>query len=183
MAKIQATSFAEGGFGREKMFRRSGEGGYTGASQAPPDHTGKRPVGTAVYHENEYTATEGQVNQNKDIFDIAEADRKRMQTGQASQLKKHLYAALIRHETTPNIFTKNRRIEAPVLYQAAYFQRGNNSSKIEMSEELMHQFAEIVAKKTEAAIEKGTTKGYDKSTKKIIQNEARTFFFEQKKAK
>ncbi len=183
IAKIKSTSFAEGGFGREKMFRRSGEGGYTGASQAPPDHTGKRPVGTAVYHENEYTATEGQVNQNKDIFDIAEADRKRMQTGQASQLKKHLYAALIRHETTPNIFTKNRRIEAPVLYQASFFQRGNQSSKIEMSEELMHQFAEIVAKKTEAAIEKGTSKGYEHSTKQLIQNEARTFFFEQKKAK
>lgn len=173
IAKIRATSFAEGGFGREKMFRRSGEGGYTGASQAPPDHTGKRPVGTAMYHENEYTATEGQVNQNKDIFDIAEADRKRMQTGQASQLKKHLYAALIRHETTPNIFTKNRRIEAPVLYQAAYFNRANQSSDIKISEETMHQFAEIVAKKTEAAISKGTIEGYTESTKQIIIDQLR----------
>ena len=42
---------------------------------------------------------------------------------------------------------------------------------------------EIVAKKTEAAIEKGTSKGYEHSTKQLIQNEARTFFFEQKKAK
>ena len=173
IAKIRRTTFAEGGFGREKMFRKSGEGGYTGASQAPPDHTGKRPVGTAMYHENEYTATEGQVNQNKDIFDIAEADRKRMQTGQASQLKKHLYAALVRHETTPNIFTRNRKIDAPILWQPAYFQRGNQSSKVEMSEETMHQFAEIVAKKTEAAISKGTIEGYAESTKQIIIDQLR----------
>lgn len=183
IAKIKSTSFAEGGFGHQKMFRKSGEGGYTGASQAPRDHTGKRPVGTATFHENEYTATEGQVNQNKDIFDIAEADRKRMQTGQASQLKKHLYAALIRHETTPNIFTKNRKIEAPVLYQANYFRHERGNSEIKISEETMHQFAEIVAKKTEAAISKGTIEGYAESTKQIIQNEARTFYFEQKKAK
>lgn len=173
IAKIRATSFAEGGFGKSKMFRRSGEGGYTGASQAPPDHTGKRPVGTAMYHENEYTATEGQVMQNKDIFDIAEADRKRMQSGQASQLKKHLYAALVQRETTPNIFTRQREFKAPVLYQANYFQKGNGSSDIKISEEAMHQFAEIVAKKTEAAISKGTLEGYKESTKQIIIDQLR----------
>ena len=171
--KIKATSFAEGGFGHQKMFRKSGEGGYTGASQAPPDHTGKRPVGTATFHENEYTATEGQVNQNKDIFDIAEADRKRMQSGQASQLKKHLYAALVRHETTPNIFTRNRKIEAPVLYQATYFQRGNQSSKIEMSEDSIKAMSKTIAAEVHASIKEGTHEGFTKATEKIIQDQIR----------
>ena len=155
------------------MFRKSGEGGYTGASQAPPDHTGKRPVGTATFHENEYTATEGQVNQNKDIFDIAEADRKRMQSGQASQLKKHLYAALVRHETTPNIFTRNRKIEAPVLYQATYFQRGNQSSKIEMSEDSIKAMSKTIAAEVHASIKEGTHEGFTKATEKIIQDQIR----------
>ena len=173
IAKIKSTSFAEGGFGHQKMFRKSGEGGYTGASQAPRDHTGKRPVGTAMYHENEYTATEGQVNQNKDIFDIAEADRKRMQTGQASQLKKHLYAALIRHETTPNIFTRNRKIEAPVLYQPNYFQRANQSSKVEMSEDSIKAMSKTIAAEVHASIATGTHEGFTKATEKIIQDQIR----------
>ena len=173
IAKIKSTSFAEGGFGHQKMFRKSGEGGYTGASQAPRDHTGRRPVGTAMYHENEYTATEGQVNQNKDIFDIAEADRKRMQTGQASQLKKHLYAALIRHETTPNIFTRNRKIEAPVLYQPNYFQRANQSSKVEMSEDSIKAMSKTIAAEVHASIATGTHEGFTKATEKIIQDQIR----------
>lgn len=173
IAKIRATSFAEGGFGKSKMFRRSGEGGYTGASQAPPDHTGKRPVGTAVYHEHEYTATEGQVLQNKDIFDIAEADRKRMQSGQASQLKKHLYAALVQRETRPNIFTRQREFKAPVLYQANYFQKGNGSNKIEMSEESIKSMSKTIAAEVHASIAAGTHEGFTKATEKIIQDQIR----------
>ena len=173
ISKIKQTTFAEGGFGHQKMFRKSGEGGFTGASQAPRDHTGKRPIGTATFHENEYTATEGQVNQNKDIFDIAEADRKAMQSGRSSQLRKNLYAALVHHETTPNIFTRSRKFDAPVLYQANYFRHERGNSEIKISEESIKSMSKTIAAEVHQSIKEGTQSGFREATEKIIQDQIR----------
>jgi len=184
IAVIKSQNFAEGGFGR-KFIRQSGEGGYTGGSQAPADHTGKRPVGVAVFHENEYTATEEQVRDNKELFDALEQDRINRKIGKGASLSQYLkrmaLSAVEKRESEPGLLAKRKPRDFPVLYQASYFQKGHNTS-IEIGEELIERLANTIADRTEKAISKGVGKGYAEAVKRITKDEVRKVNKELKKA-
>ncbi|NOT37504.1 MAG: hypothetical protein HOP11_09010, partial [Saprospiraceae bacterium] len=185
IAVIKSQQFAEGGFGR-KFLRKSGEGGYTGGSSAPADHTGKRPVGVAMFHENEYTAPEEQVRANKGLYDAMESDRKRkMWSGSGSEVNKYLrkkaFEALLTQDRMPNILRKKSDIQIPQLYSVSYLQKSENN-KLEFTEEMMILLANRIAQSTEKAIEKGVNSGYGKAVKDIAIHETRKTLQELRKA-
>lgn len=185
IAVIKSQSFAEGGFGK-KFLRPAGEGGYTGGSAAPPDHTGKRPVGVAIFHENEYTAPEEQVSAHSGLFDALEQDRKSKNFGKGSAIsrwyKKQALQIIEKNELEPGLLRKVIKRDPPVLYQASYF-RKEKPSTVEISEELIDKLAEKIGQKAEEAIQKGVDKGYSQAVKTITKDEVRKFNKELQKAK
>lgn len=75
IASIKRTKFAQGGFGKR---------GFTGKSNLPPDETGKRPAGVALFHENEYFSPDWQVERHKPLFNALENERLSYMRGFAS---------------------------------------------------------------------------------------------------
>ena len=185
IAIIKSRSFAEGGFGK-KFLRPAGEGGYTGGSAAPPDHTGKRPVGVAIFHENEYTAPEEQVSAHSGLFDALEQDRKSKNFGKGSAIsrwyKKQALQIIEKNELEPGLLRKVIKRDPPVLYQASYFKK-ERPSTVEISEELIDKLADKIGQKAEEAIQKGVDKGYSQAVKTITKDEVRKFNKELQKAK
>lgn len=171
ISNIKSKSFAEGG--RSTDFRKPGEGGKTGSSQAPPDETGKRPVGRAIYHENEYTAPDWQVAENAELIDAMEQDRKDRRYGRTGAIEKFLAQKAMdyvkaeqQRRITPaegKILAKTETIPI-VVYPGDYY-RGSADQKAvaELSEESVQLIADTVADAVGIATEKGAFNGIVKS--------------------
>ena len=69
---IKSQTFARGG----RYARDMSGGGHTGPSSAPADHTGARPTGLAMLHENEYVINARQARQFPGIINFLESDRR-----------------------------------------------------------------------------------------------------------
>lgn len=181
IAIIKSQSFAEGGFAK-KEFRRPGEGGMTGASIAPKDHTGKRPVGVATYHENEYTMPDWQVEMHEELAKAMDKDRATKSNYHVNlYYRKMAMKAIENYENNPGILRRKPEPRTiPFIYQPRHIQK--ESSKVEMSEEVIDRIAETIATKAEQAITKGVNKGYAQSVKEITQDELRKQQRELKKA-
>lgn len=161
---IKSKTFAEGGFGE---IRKSGAGGRTSDSLLPPDETGKRPVGWAKYHRNEYTMPEWQTDENKDLVDAFDQDRIAKPHGRTGAVKKYIqkqakeYAEkeLIKINIIQARF-KPENSAIPIVVKPQLF--FNQIQKFELSDPQILQFAKIVAMETASAIENGAEKGIKK---------------------
>jgi len=181
VAKIRSTSFAEGGL--IKKLNSRGEGGRTGGSNAPPDHTGERPVGTATFHEGEYITPRWQVESNKELIEAMDKDRL-LKTNHHSKkyLQKQILQAIeAREKSNTGLFRKREPIQVPVFYQASYFKKEQQQS-LSISDEAIDRLADKIALRAEQAIERGVSTGYSKSVKEITKDEVRKIKHELLKA-
>ena len=172
IAKIRSTSFAEGGL--IKKLNSRGEGGRTGGSNAPPDHTGERPVGTATFHEGEYITPRWQVESNKELIEAMDKDRG-LKTNHHS--KKYLQRQILqaieaREKSNTGLFRKREPIQVPVFYQASYFKKEQQNQAI-ISDETIIKLADTIASKTKEAIMQSIPSAYHESVSRITKDEVR----------
>ena len=171
IAKIKSAKFAEGGK-HSDVFRKSGEGGKTGTSTLPKDSTGKRPVGIATFHEDEYTMPEIQTKNNTDIVDIFEENRKALLAGRKTDLRKNLLNALIRSEKLENKITSVKQNAFPTLYQRNYFSATSNGISI-IDDKSIETLTNKISLGIKEAIADGTKAGYENAVKEVIKNNIR----------
>lgn len=160
---IKSKTFAEGGFGGTE-FRKSGAGGRTGDSTLPPDETGKRPVGWARYHKNEYTFPEWMTEENKELIEAAEQDRLAKPSGRTGAIKRYIAKQAMKYaenEIQKRNVIETKFIQEPqsipiVLKPQVFF---NQSSTVEFTDSQIDAFAEAFAAKAATAIETGSMKG------------------------
>jgi len=177
IAVIRSQSFAEGGFTKRVSH------GFTGASQAPPDSTGKRPVGTATIHENEYFAPAVQVQDNKELFDELEKDRMSRKRGFGPVLKYNFKAMALKavENSEKKKLAPVVQFKPPVLYQYSHFTKEGNNT-VNISDELISAMAAQIADRAGAAIQAGVSGGYKDAVKALAENELRRFKAEFKRA-
>lgn len=181
IAVIKSQSFAEGGFTAKKITH-----GYTGRSNELPDRSGKRPVGTATIHENEYFANAEQVTDYPELFHELEQDRLSRKRGHGGTLKPWINKNLVlkaiqRHEQEPLIKTRVIKADPPVLYQFThYMNRGNQT--VTIPDEAIENMANKIAERAEQAILNGVEGGYSKAVKELTRDELRKIQLQQRKA-
>ena len=181
IAKINATTFAKGGK-HSDHFRQSGAGGKTGSSALPKDATGERPVGTATFHADEYTMPRIQTQNNSDIVEVFEDNRKALFAGRQNDLRKNLMSALIRGQKQTDRIITPKNNAFPALYQKNYFSQSpiytNN-----INDSTLDSLAVKIAASVKESIVSGTMEAYEASTQKIIENTIRFNLMENIKAK
>lgn len=181
IAKINATTFAKGGK-HSDHFRQSGAGGKTGSSTLPKDATGERPVGTATFHADEYTMPRIQTQNNSDIVEVFEDNRKALFAGRQNDLRKNLMSALIRGQKQTDRIITPKNNTFPALYQKNYFSQSpiytNN-----INDSTLDSLAVKIAASVKESIVSGTMEAYEASTQKIIENTIRFNLMENIKAK
>ncbi|MEP7197262.1 MAG: phage tail length tape measure family protein [Saprospiraceae bacterium] len=163
IAVIRSQSFAKGGFVEIKH-------GHTGGSSAPRDNTGERPVGNTTVHEGEYFIPRKMVESNRDLVDAFEQNRRVGNTGKIP--KAMILKAIEAHEKRIPVLNAHKVYPMPILYGANYFST-EKQKDIQFSDEAINKIAHVIATKAELAIEKGISKGYSESVKKITQDELR----------
>lgn len=160
VSAIRSKQFAEGGWAE-------GDGGHTGAGKAPPDHTGKRPVGKALLHEKEYINPDWQVEQHPELFNAFEQDRLNRKYGRTGAVKKYIQSlAKAYAESKPDepVLIKTRfRVETPILVRPSDYYSKRESSEIMLSKESITEIASTIALHTSRAsgiaVYEGTKKG------------------------
>ena len=162
IALIKRQSFAKGAY-----FNKGGQGGFTGAGQAPPDETGERPIGTGILHENEYIATRKQTSKDRLMWDIINKDRVRTNAGAKSTLDQDLYNHLTLKGIVHNLPLPQKKLTEtfiPMLVGPSYYMK---ERPIKFSDESIDKMAEViankVAEKTGISTEAGTYKGMIKA--------------------
>ena len=181
IAKIKSTTFAKGGR-HSDHFRQSGVGGKTGSSNLPKDETGERPVGTATFHADEYTMPRIQTQNNSDLVEVFEDNRKALFSGRQNDLRKNLMSALIRGQKQTDRIITPKNNTFPALYQKNYFSQSpiytNN-----INDSTLDSLAVKIAASVKESIVSGTMEAYEASTQKIIENTIRFNLMENTKAK
>lgn len=172
IAKIKAQTFKQGFY-----FNQKGRGGFTGASRAPADETGDRPIGTGIFHEDEFLATRKQTKRNPWIFDLLDKDRLRTNAGQSSTIEDDLFKQFESRKRTALYNFKQATIRpkweiiAPVIKQTQF----NIESKINIPDAQIDKIADAISSKIEQATLKGTysgtSTGIKESTKQALRQE------------
>lgn len=171
IAKMRRQSFASGVY-----LNRGGRGGFTGASLAPPDVTGERPVGDAIVHEDEYISPRRQTRRHPWVFDLLNDDRMRTNAGQPSQLEDELAHQIVmrRRQTIARMIVPTFRTIEPV-YPVYVPLGGNRGTSVEITDEQIDRLAEVIAEKVGGATERGsnegTSRGLRDATREALRKE------------
>ncbi|MBK9223388.1 MAG: phage tail length tape measure family protein [Saprospiraceae bacterium] len=174
IAKIKAQGFAKGAY-----FNAKGQGGYTGSSQAPPDETGHRPIGTGIFHVDEYIATAKQTKTIPTLFEALDKDRIKTNSGQPSTIFNDIEEMVDRRRKAifniPKPASHRHEQIIPIILPFG----GNKSvSKLEFTEDQIEQMASImadkIALKSGQAIYSGSRDGLIETTKEILRSERTT---------
>lgn len=157
IAKIKSQSFAKGAY-----FNKKGKGGFTGASQAPPDETGERPIGTGILHADEFIATSKQTKKHSGLFEILDKDRMRLNAGQASTLWADVeQMVLSRRQAIYELSAKNKRktFEEIVPIILPFGSYRNQKQVVEFTDKQIEALSNAIAEKVEAGAQRGTSTG------------------------
>ncbi|MBK9723366.1 MAG: phage tail length tape measure family protein [Saprospiraceae bacterium] len=174
IAKIKAQGFAKGAY-----FNAKGQGGYTGSSQAPPDETGHRPIGTGILHVDEYIATAKQTKTIPTLFEALDKDRIKTNSGQPSTIFNDIEEMVDRRRKAifniPKPASHRHEQIIPIILPFG----GNKAvSKLEFTEDQIEQMASImadkIALKSGQAIYSGSRDGLIETTKEILRSERTT---------
>ncbi len=174
IAKMRRQTFATGVY-----LNRGGRGGYTGASLAPPDVTGERPVGDAVVHEREYISPRKQTMRHPWLFDILDDDRNRTNAGQPSQLEDELAYQIVmrRRQTISRLVPPTFKTMEPV-YPVYVPPRLGGDSLPGITDEQIDRIAEVIADRVGRATERGsndgTSRGLRDATREALRRERTT---------
>ena len=174
IAKMRRQTFATGVY-----LNRGGRGGYTGASLAPPDVTGERPVGDAVVHEREYISPRKQTMRHPWLFDILDDDRNRTNAGQPSQLEDELAYQIVmrRRQTISRLVLPTFKTMEPV-YPVYVPPRLGGDSLPGITDEQIDRIAEVIADRVGRATERGsndgTSRGLRDATREALRRERTT---------
>lgn len=174
IAKIKAQSFAKGAY-----FNRKGQGGFTGASQAPPDETGERPIGTGILHADEFIMTARQTRKHNWLAHLLDKDRLKTNAGGTSSLEMDLAEALQRRrQAIYNIPKPNEAKYTPIIPVIVPVGGQSLNQEVKFSDEQAYNMAlimaEEIAKKAGSAIYSGSKDGLVEATKETLRKERTT---------
>lgn len=174
IAKIKAQSFAKGAY-----FNKKGVGGFTGASQAPPDETGERPIGTGILHADEFIMTARQTRKHNWLAHLLDKDRLKTNAGGTSSLEMDLAEALQRRrQAIYNIPKPNEAKYTPIIPVIVPVGGHSLNQELKFSDEQAYNMAlimaEEIAKKAGSAIYSGSKDGLVEATKETLRKERAT---------
>lgn len=174
IAKIKAQSFAKGAY-----FNKKGVGGFTGASQAPPDETGERPIGTGILHADEFIMTARQTRKHNWLAHLLDKDRLKTNAGGTSSLEMDLAEAIQRRrQAIYNIPKPSEAKYTPIIPVIVPVGGQSLNQEVKFSDEQIDRMAEImgekIANKSGNAIYSGSKDGLVEATKETLRKERTT---------